>query len=991
MKIRNHTLYSAIALAIALSMSACGGGGGGGGVRPDNPPVQPPPGDPGPDNPDDPDPDEGQPDPDEGQPDPDEGQPDPDEGQPDPEPEPDPDEPEPEPDPDPVPDPEPDPDPEPFDPNAPVPAPAPVYLGHLGLSNVSAAWEMGYTGKGEIIGVIDSGADEHHPTLEGKVVGGFSVVGEDQANSDPSDPNGHGTYVSQVLVGSRIGAFQQGVAPDAKIFVGRVMNDNEQIIHTHDALRQMMEAGVRLVNNSWNSKLKVLPDDPPEARNSSFARVAREFVGEHGGLIVFANGNQGEDQPGSFSALPYSWPGLEQGWLAVTATDLDGNIAGYANHCGLAAQWCLAAPGNTVAIGKGARQGDESYNYYSIFGTSFAAPVVTGTAALVWEAFPWMSNDLVRKSILGTAKDVGEAGVDDVFGHGILDAGKAVRGLGRLDWGVEELDVSSGSYAFSNDISGEGGIVKQGPGSLFLTGENTYTGGTSVEGGLLYVDGSVRGNVGVLENGSLAGKGTIYGNIANQGRVLVRNGGLTVDGNWTQGENSEVSFELGSTAFVTGTFQADGYGLVDRAAGGYVVSSTETLLEAGNVDGEFVSFTVNPSLFLTGDVFYTDTSIGVNLEQVEATSLAALGKTRIDAENVKQADHAFQVANELTKGERTAEQDQFLDMMADIQGISDPGVATSVFSSISGQGQVLVGAGLLNAQRHESQLMQKHIDTSLGMDAGAWVSGGKLNSRISPEGWAQAKTQGSMWMAGVDHDFAHARAGVSVNDGEHDIDFDSGLGRARISTTGVGVHGQTQVGGWDVSGQVRISEGTIRAQRRIDIAPNTPDVRYEQDVRQLAARVQVSSGMNLSGGSSLTPFASIGYGRIRMDGAQEQGGDGFGLGYLGQTHEQGDVQVGARWEGVPMSTASGWRVRLGGWAGLGYDFLGSPLSAKAYYQVDRESVFTMEGPGMDRWWGSYGLGVVAGKDNISAFLRLDGQQAPDRRDNSVSAGVKLHW
>lgn len=957
MTLRKHVLYSAIALGLTMALSACGGGGSDN-VRPDPPPpVQPPPDQPPPD----PDPD------------------------PDPTPDPDPD-----PDPTPDPDPDPDPTPDPYNPNDPVPAPSAAYRGHLDQQGVQGAWEQGYTGKGEVIGVVDSGANESHPTLDGKIVGSFNAV-DDNENTHPSDPNGHGTYVSQILVGDRVGSFQQGVAPDAKIMVGRVMNDNERVTNGHLALEHMMESGVRLVNNSWNSILPVLPDDPPETRNSSYARIARQFVGEHGGLIVFANGNQGKDQPGSYSALPYSWSGLEQGWLAVTATDLDGNIADYANRCGLAANWCLAAAGQTVAINSQAKQGDEKYTYYGINGTSFAAPVVTGTAALVWEAFPWMTNNQVRKSILGTATDVGEEGVDEVYGHGILNTEKAVRGLGRLDWGVEELDVSSGSFVFSNDMTGDGGIRKQGAGALALTGDNTYRGGTTVEDGLLYIGGSVRSNVDVLEDGTLSGSGTIRGNIANDGRVQVRDGGLTVEGNWTQGADSEVSFELGSTAFVTGTFQADGYGLVDRAAGGYVVSSTETLLEAGNVDGEFVSFTVNPSLFLSGEVFYTDTTVGVNLEQIEATSLASLGKTRIDAENVKQADQAFQVANDLAQGERTADQDRFLDMMADIQGISDPGVATSVFSSISGQGQVLMTSSLLNSQRHEDRLLQKHIDSTLGSDAGAWISGAKLDTRIAPDGWANAKTRGSLWMAGIDHDFGDTRVGVSVNDGEHDVSMDSQLGHGRISTTGIGVHAQRQVGGWKVGGQVRVSDGTIRAQRRIDLAPELQDVRYNQDVRQVAARIQVSSDLDTASRSTITPFASIGYGRTSLDGTREQGGDGIALGYLGKKVEQGDAEVGVRWASSPINTGGGWTARVNGWGAVGYEFLDPNFSTQAYYLAAPDAVFTMQGPSLDRWRGSYGVGVQGRKGDVSVFLRLDGSQARDQRDTSVSVGIKGHW
>ncbi len=60
-----------------------------------------------------------------------------------------------------------------------------------------------------------------------------------------------------------------------------------------------------------------------------------------------------------------------------------------------------------------------------VAGTSFSAPIVTGTAALL-QRYPWMSNDNLRTTLLTTAQDIGAVGVDSKFGWGLLDAGKAM-------------------------------------------------------------------------------------------------------------------------------------------------------------------------------------------------------------------------------------------------------------------------------------------------------------------------------------------------------------------------------------------------------------------------------------------------------------------------------------------------------------------------------------------------------------------------------------
>lgn len=83
--------------------------------------------------------------------------------------------------------------------------------------------------------------------------------------------------------------------------------------------------------------------------------------------------------------------------------------------------WCLVAPGliEIPAVpGTGFTWGAD--------GTSAATAGVTGTAALVWGAFPWMSAYNVQQTLLTTATDLGPAGVDAMYGWGMVNAGKAV-------------------------------------------------------------------------------------------------------------------------------------------------------------------------------------------------------------------------------------------------------------------------------------------------------------------------------------------------------------------------------------------------------------------------------------------------------------------------------------------------------------------------------------------------------------------------------------
>src|SRR5690606_26989466 len=115
--------------------------------------------------------------------------------------------------------------------------------------------------------------------------------------------------------------------------------------------------------------------------------------------------------------------GLEQGWLAVAAVDSrrPSKLATYSNACGIAMHYCLVAPGDLLLSEP---DDDVGPSYRVVSGTSSAAPQVAGATALVWEKFPYFSNDLVRQTLLGNALDLWETGPDAVFGYGLLDVEK---------------------------------------------------------------------------------------------------------------------------------------------------------------------------------------------------------------------------------------------------------------------------------------------------------------------------------------------------------------------------------------------------------------------------------------------------------------------------------------------------------------------------------------------------------------------------------------
>ncbi|WP_158972307.1 autotransporter serine protease [Chachezhania sediminis] len=257
--------------------------------------------------------------------------------------------------------------------------------------------------------------------------------------------------------------------------------------------------------------------------------------------------------------------------IAVAAVGPDGKIASYSNRCGAAAEWCLAAPGGEIDY--------ETNQIFSTFpwrtyeyeaGTSMAAPHVTGSAAVLRQAFPYMDARQVIETILTTAKDVGPA---EIYGQGMLDIGTAVKGpmAFRYD-GVFDVDTQGYVSEWSNPISGPAGLRKRGAGTLILSGDNSYAGATTVTGGTLAVTGRLTGVAKVQGAGRLAGTGTL-------GDVTVRSGGTISPGH---PETSEVT--VGQMKVAGNFMQRSGsvYELtIDGAAADRIVVKGAAMIEDG--------------------------------------------------------------------------------------------------------------------------------------------------------------------------------------------------------------------------------------------------------------------------------------------------------------------------------------------------------------------------------------------------------------------------
>ena len=267
-----------------------------------------------------------------------------------------------------------------------------TYLGAVGLP---AAWDRGAVGSSGVrIAVVDSGVDIRHPDLAGKVAGTFNAV---TGGTDVHDVVGHGTGTASVAAAATgNGEGIAGAGRDTSLLAVKVADVTGRIF-TDDLARGIVWAtdhGADIVNLSLGGPTT----DPLE-------RAAVAYAEQHDVLVVAAAGNEG--------SRVKQYPGALPGVLAVGATTASGSSRAAFSSYG---PWVdLAAPGRSVVA---ATPGG---GYESADGTSYSAPLVSGSAALLAAYRPGRTAAQLSQALLG-GTDSARYG----FAHGLLHVDRSL-------------------------------------------------------------------------------------------------------------------------------------------------------------------------------------------------------------------------------------------------------------------------------------------------------------------------------------------------------------------------------------------------------------------------------------------------------------------------------------------------------------------------------------------------------------------------------------
>ncbi len=288
--------------------------------------------------------------------------------------------------------------------------------------NALAAWEYTTGDASLVIGVLDSGVNEH-PEIADKMIPGVNVVDD---SGDTSDSCDHGTHVAgTIAANANNAAGVAGVAWEATLVPVRMLNGcSGPESDLAEALFWSAANDVDIANLSlqYFSGTQLLHDSVLAARDA-------------GVVLVCAAGNF----PGFGVAYPARWPET----MAIANVNNQGVRVG---SSGQGSELTVSGPGWNVYSLSGA----SGYGYKT--GTSMATPHVAGTAALMLALDPGLDHDGIEAILTATTMDVDDPGYDTDTGWGLVDAAAA----------LAEVESGLGSPA---DLDGDGSV---GPSDLAL-------------------------------------------------------------------------------------------------------------------------------------------------------------------------------------------------------------------------------------------------------------------------------------------------------------------------------------------------------------------------------------------------------------------------------------------------------------------------------------------------------------------------------------------
>ena len=760
---------------------------------------------------------------------------------------------------------------------------------------------VSYNGSTVKVGILDS--DFSDPAVDQAAISARYPGIEYVPRVKDGSSSKHGEEVLEVLMDTNKGRTIGKVkfkAIAASIGSGGLDPKNGQVKPNIETYRRVFarfdsNQKVKVINQSFGGEREVEKAPYANIRNTYFTDDTEPFVpyfenkvNNEGGLFVWAAGNRKgatETNPGQDmnsvseeAGLPYLAHDLEKGWIAAIGIqpvemeefiDIDGKkkvrekAAGKLNihernHLAYAGEnakyWSISADDRAIPLGN---------SYHT--GSSYAAPRVSRAAALVAEKFDWMTADQVRQTLFTTTDDTeldaSLAGVanaekrrrvetypDRKYGWGMLNQERALKGPGAFmdvtkygNTRIFNADIPSGKVSyFENKIFGSGGLVKSGEGTLHLTNDNSYAGGSVVNGGTLEIhkihSSEVTVNAAgklVLHPKALIGYNTFSSsiintvdsqnittdtNLKNKGTVEVNGTTAIIGGDYIAYKGSVTTFNSGAKFNVLGNIKVED-GTVKVLSDNYVTTqgSSNTIMEGKSFEGNIANVETNG--MRTANVEVKDGKVVATLSRQNPSEY--LGENA-EASSKNVAENVEKVFEDLDQKvmSGTATKEEVL-MGATVQSMSTMGF-TSATEMMSGEiyasAQALTFSQAQNVNRDLSNRLSG-LDNfkNSNKDSEVWFSVLGSAGKLRRDGYASADTRVTGGQFGADTKFSPTTTlGVALNYSYAKADFNRYAGESKSDMVGVSLYGKQDLPyGFYTAGRLGLSHISSKVEREL--------------------------------------------------------------------------------------------------------------------------------------------------------------------------------
>ena len=883
------------------------------------------------------------------------------------------------------------------------------------------------TGSGVTVGILDMGYATLDGDLQGIMTTEFGTRLEKVTTfGKTTNDQHHGITVAQVT-GSAVSGTANGVKIiGVDITKEKTDSKGKKTVHpdpTLAAYNYLYNKGVRIYNQSFGIDDEVTTFNQSSARYQINNGGTEEILGfyktavDNGALFIWAAGNDRfKNNPSLEGGLPYVFNELEKGWINVVGLAKDRSLnpgstdwsdLDRLNGAGVAKNWTVTAvSGITVQSKVNGVKG-----IYEMNGSSFAAPIVTGTAALIKEKYPWMTGDLIRQTILSTATDIGKKGVDEDFGWGLLNIGKALNGPALFDKRLAlgnnvVLDVTPGTYIFGNNISGDAGLIKNGTGTIRFDGNLTYTGNTVINNGSLVIKGVSYNSAStriVKGNFVAASNVNIQNDVQNEsGNFEVEGNNVTVGGNYTASEKATTTLNSNASVHVKGKVtlggstielksEKDGVAQYVTAKGTEAKITSDSKIE-GNVSN------VETAEMLKGNVEAAENGLNATLSRKNVeeyiSELPEADAMRKDvAENLEASFKKLD--EEVEKGNGAIE--KFALGAAQVQAMSLP-TRAAVLDSLSGQ--IYASAQALTFQH--SQTVNKDLSNRLvmlgtlenvGDNAGVWVTGIGASGKLKQEGFGEGNTKVYGGQAGIDRQFGKSLIlGTALSYSTSRVNFNRHGGKSDADSFGISLYGR--LGNREVPYylQGRIGAGFVDSNVERDIILGTSDVsRAKINHKDTVYSGYLETGYDVRKGNfTLTPYVGLSHDTVRRGGFTEENSQ-FGLTAGKKTYSQTAGLVGLR-VGQGVNWSNGSKSTFQAYVTHQRAFKEQDLSFDAAYTGLSNAKFTVKGIGLSKNQTWVGAGVLTEVNpGFAWYVNYDGKIDRKGRNNVFTTGLRFSF